>query len=76
MLHGETSLELLTQDNYDGLQMWGHTLKGVGAGYGFDAISELGQSLERVAMARKSEDISELVDDPSTYLEKIEVVYE
>ena len=65
----QSALELLKQNNYQEIQMWGHTLKGVGAGYGFDAITELGRSLERAARFRKSTDISELVDDLSTYLE-------
>ena len=50
-------------------------MKGSGEGYGFDAITGIGRSLERAAQARQSERIRALVGELVTYLERVEVVY-
>ncbi len=72
----ETALDSLRQDDYETIQIWGHRLKGAGVGYGFDAISEIGQFLEQAGKTRDSEDVRNLVDQLSTYLERVDVVYE
>ena len=72
----ETALDSLLQDNYETVQIWGHSLKGAGMGYGFDAISEIGQSLEQAAKTRDPEEVRKLVDQLSAYLERVEVVFE
>ncbi len=72
----ETALGSLQQDDYESVQTWGHSLKGAGVGYGFDAISEIGKSLEQAAKNHDSEEVANLVDQLSTYLERIDVIYE
>ena len=72
----EAALESLEQGNYEDIQIWGHTLKGAGSGYGFDTISEIGKSLEQAAKTRDSEDARNLVNQLFTYVERVEVVYE
>jgi len=72
----ETALDSLQQDDYDDLRFWGHSLKGAGVGYGFDAISEIGQSLEQAAKTRDPEEVGKLLDQLSAYLERVEVVFE
>ena len=72
----ETALDSLQQDDYETIQIWGHTLKGAGSGYGFDTISDIGKSLEQAAKTRDSENVRNLVDQLSSYVERVEVVYE
>ena len=72
----ETALDSLQQDDYETIQIWGHSLKGAGLGYGFAAISEIGKSLEEAAKPHDSEEVRNLVYQLSSYLEQVEVVYE
>ncbi len=72
----ETGLESLQQGHYETIQFWGHSLKGAGLGYGFDAISEIGQSLEQFAKTYDAKQVRKLVDQLSAYLKLVEVVFE
>ncbi len=72
----ETALASLHEVDYETIRIWGHSLKGAGMGYGFDPISEIGQSLEQAAKTRDPEEIRKLVDRLSAYLERVEVVFE
>lgn len=69
-------LEALEQNDHETIQMLGHSMKGAGGGYGFDTITDIGQSLEQGAKAIDSEEIRKLVGELSTYLDSVEVVYE
>jgi len=51
-------------------------MKGSGAGYGFDTISEIGKSVEQAAKEKNSEEIQKQVKALSAYLDRVEVVYE
>ena len=51
-------------------------MKGAGGGYGFDAITDIGQSLEQAAKAPDPDEIRKLAGELSTYLDRVEVVYE
>ena len=68
--------EALTAGDSETLRSIGHSLKGVGGGYGFDRISELGAEIEVFAKAGDFESINSRVDDFADYLEHVEVVYE
>lgn len=68
--------ESLELSNYEDIGMWGHTLKGAGSAYGFDGVSEIGESLEEAAKAQDSAKIHKLVDELSIYLARVDVVYE
>ncbi len=72
----ETGLESLQEGDYETIRNWGHTLKGAGMGYGFETISEIGQSLEQATKARDAEEVRKLVDQLSAYLKRVEVVFE
>lgn len=54
----------------------GHSLKGVGGGYGFDRITELGAALEQAAKSGQLDDINARIADLADYLLQIEVRYE
>ncbi len=66
----------LLKEDYETIQTLGHSMKGSGAGYGFDAISDIGSMLEQEAENRNVEGIRRGVEELSTYLEQIDVVYE
>lgn len=58
------------------VQSTGHSLKGVGGGYGFDRLSELGADIENAAKAGDADKIRSLIDDMADYLTRVEVTYE
>ena len=68
--------EALTAGDIETLRSIGHSLKGVGGGYGFDRISELGAEIEVFAKNEDLESIKSRADDLAGYLEHVEVVYE
>ncbi|MGH7146395.1 MAG: Hpt domain-containing protein [Nitrospiraceae bacterium] len=68
----ETALQ---QDDLNTIRVIGHRMKGDGGGYGFDAISTIGDSMEQAA-AREDRDAirrhaAELID----FLARVTVVY-
>ena len=68
-------VEACEQRDYEKIQILGHNMKGVGSAYGFDAISEIGASLEQCAKERNSEKVRMLAEAVSDYLEGVKVVY-
>ena len=58
------------------LQSVGHSLKGVGGGYGFDMLSEIGAEIETAAKQSNLDVMEELINRLSDYLERVEVVFE
>ncbi|MBI3950534.1 MAG: response regulator [Acidobacteria bacterium] len=71
----ETILTALEQEDYRTIEILGHTLRGSGGSYGIDAISDIGQALERAARAKQREDIRKCVAELSHYLDHVEIVY-
>lgn len=66
----------LQENNLAQIQIIGHRMKGDGGGYGFDAISMMGEALEQAA-AREDRDAirrhtAELID----FLARVTVVYQ
>ncbi len=68
--------DALLKEDYETIQILGHSMKGSGAGYGFDAIGDIGSLLEQEAESRNIEGIRRGIDELSTYLEQVDVVYE
>ncbi len=70
-------LEKVIQENdFESLGSIGHNLKGVGGGYGFLEITEIGAAIEESAKAANLEVASENIKKLSYYLSHIEVIYE
>ena len=67
-----TSLE---EDDFVNLQSIGHSLKGVGGGYGFDLMSELGAAIESAAKEKNADKIREKINQLDDYLQRIEIEY-
>lgn len=62
--------------DFETIRVLGHDMKGCGAGYGFDGITNLGESLEQAAKDQNKPEIRDLVQELNDYLEIVEVVYE
>jgi HPt (histidine-containing phosphotransfer) domain-containing protein len=65
----------LESNNFINLQSIGHSIKGVGGGYGFDLMSELGAAIESAAKEQNSELAREKVDQLYNYLQRVVVEY-
>lgn len=72
----ESILKALEDSDYDTVRIIGHSMKGAGGGYGFDGVTDLGGSMELAATGHNAEEIRKLVGELSTYLDRVEVVYE
>ena len=66
--------EALTNSDYETIRTLGHAMKGAGGGYGFDAITDIGSSLENAAKQKNTEEIRKRINELEDYLERVEVV--
>ena len=64
------------QGDFETIRVLGHDMKGSGGGYGFDGITDIGQSLEQAAKDQDQTEIRKLVQELVNYVERVEVVYE
>lgn len=69
-------LRALDQGNCETARILGHSMKGSGAGYGFDPITDIGRSIEQAAQDRSPEEIRKWVAQLLTYISRVEIVYE
>jgi HPt (histidine-containing phosphotransfer) domain-containing protein len=67
--------EALAQGNFETIRFLGHSMKGAGGSYGFDAITDIGRSLEQAAIAQDAGVIKKSLQELFAYLDSIEVVY-
>ncbi len=66
----------LSEENYEELKNLGHSLKGVGGGYGFHFISDIGDKIEKSAKNTDAAHIQSLIDEIETSLDNLEIIYE
>ena len=66
---------LLDGNSFSEIRTLGHRMKGAGGSFGFDDISEIGEVIEKAALAADKETISSSVLQLSDYLERVVVVY-
>jgi len=71
-----TLRDALAKGNVAQVQSTGHSLKGVGGGYGFAEMSAIGAELETAAKAGNVGVLAGLVDRYAAYLDRVEVVFE
>jgi len=71
-----TLRQKLEDDDFQAIRMLAHSMKGSGASYGFDTITDIGRSLEQAAQEKDRQEIRKWTDRLSTYIENIEVIYE
>jgi len=67
---------LLAESDFESIELLGHSLKGNGAGYGFDGLTTIGQVLEQAAKEKSPEGINKSLADMAEYLENLEVEFE
>ena len=68
--------DALGRKDYDSIAKAGHTMKGVGGGYGFDAITDIGGAIEQAAKQKDPVKIKHCLSELSNYLQRIEIVFE
>ena len=68
--------EAFTIGKLETLQSIGHSLKGVGGGYGFDGLSAIGSEIEIKAKSGELNSIEELIMRMKDYLDRLEIKYE
>jgi HPt (histidine-containing phosphotransfer) domain-containing protein len=68
--------EALSNTNLETLRSIGHSLKGVGGGYGFDSLSDIGAEIESKAKSGEIDGIDELINKMKDYLERLDIKYE
>ena len=62
--------------DFETIEDAGHRMKGSGETFGFDAISEMGKSLEQAAKKKDLDEIRKKLKELERYIEVVEVVYE
>jgi len=68
--------KVIQESDFESLRSIGHNLKGVGGGYGFLEITEIGAAIEESAKATNLAVASENIKKLSYYLSNIEIIYE
>lgn len=65
----------LHECDFDTIRIVGHSMKGSGKGYGFDAISDIGLHLENAAIEKNTEKVKKYVAELSYYIHNIDLTY-
>ncbi|MBF0135280.1 MAG: Hpt domain-containing protein [Magnetococcus sp. DMHC-1] len=68
--------QAILANDVNGLRIIGHRMKGSGAGYGFDVITEIGRKVENAARDGHISEISHEIDELVAYLQRVEVCYD
>ena len=68
-------LAALEGRNFNAIRVAGHTLKGIGGGYGFDEITTIGEALERAGAAGEPETVRRCVGRLWEFLDRVQVVF-
>ncbi|MEE9117102.1 MAG: Hpt domain-containing protein [Calditrichia bacterium] len=72
----ENMKSALSANDSDSLKSIGHSIKGVGGGYGFAEITEIGAEIEECARLNDMESITKLIDNLADYLSRVEIKYQ
>ena len=67
--------ESLEKNDYETIRVLGHDMKGTGGGYGFDAITLIGKSLEQAAKDQNQDEVRKIVQDLTDFLNRVEIIY-
>ena len=66
----------LERGDFETIRLLGHSMKGSGGGYGFDAVTDIGAALEQAAKDADREEMRRQIGELSTYLDQVEVTYD
>jgi len=67
-------LDAVQRGEFETVRVLGHSMKGAGGGYGFDAITEIGSALEQAAQQCNAAEIRNRVNELSCFLDRVEVI--
>ena len=71
-----TITELLAAGDYESIWGRGHNMKGVGAAYGFEYLTELGAEFEAAARREDEGDVRRCLAALEDYLDRLDVRFE
>ncbi|HLX05211.1 MAG TPA: Hpt domain-containing protein [Candidatus Binatus sp.] len=71
-----TIFDAVTRRDYAEISRIGHRVKGEGGSYGFDAMTEIGRSLEHAAATRDDGAVTTLARQLLSYLDHVEIVFQ
>ena len=66
--------DLLEAQNFTEIRIIGHSMKGAGGGYGFDAITDIGAAIEDAALASDAPAVVEQTSVLEDYLSRVQTV--
>ncbi len=69
-------LAALDKSDLETIRILGHSMKGSGGGYGFDAITDIGALLEKSANGGDPAGVRRGIERLDAYLNQVEVVYD
>ncbi len=67
--------ELTSREDYESIRITGHNLRGCGASYGFQHITDIGTLIEAAAIVKDQQGINRNIEDLKAYLNSIEIEY-
>jgi HPt (histidine-containing phosphotransfer) domain-containing protein len=67
-------LDALDRDDFETVESLGHGMKGAGASFGFEAITDIGAALEQAAESSDTDASRKWVGELSRYLDRVEIV--
>ncbi len=65
----------LERGDFETIRTIGHKMKGSGAGYGFDRITEIGRAIEDAAGRSQEEEICRQAGFLKNYIDRVEVIF-
>ncbi|MBF0428718.1 MAG: Hpt domain-containing protein [Magnetococcales bacterium] len=68
--------QALASGDFQTLRILGHRMKGSGAGYGFEGVSEIGRAIEEAAKLENRDGITQGIADLANYLDHLDVIYD
>jgi CheY-like chemotaxis protein/HPt (histidine-containing phosphotransfer) domain-containing protein len=68
--------EALERSDFETIRRLGHRMRGSGSGYGFEAITQIGESLEQAGRNRMPDEVPRWLAELANYLERVEIVSE
>ena len=69
-------LDALNRSDFATVESLGHGMRGAGGMYGFQAISDIGATLEQAAESADADASRTGVGELSRYLDRVEIVYD
>ena len=66
----------LEKNDFETIRIIGHSLKGSGSGYGFTALTDIGQAVEAASLVKDRGALMKLIDEFLYYVQHVEVVFE